>query len=259
MLKDGDSDLDMNANDILDVGHIKADRLYANGDGSTGYFYNDSGTRVAYRDGDFYLQSSVNTFYCYATTTYLGAGSGDTVQLRGNRMHHNGWDFQADGHIRMYDGQRIRFGTGSDADFFCDGSHLYTDLNSGIGNWYVRDGTTTRFTFDDAGHFTATGNVTAYSDIRLKENIQPITNALDKVGRLSGNTYTRNDLKDTERRYAGVIAQEIEAVLPEAVSDLEDGTKAVDYNATIALLLESIKELKSEVDGLREMVRGLTK
>ena len=42
---------------------------------------------------------------------------------------------------------------------FCDGSHFYLDLNSGIGNFYIRDGTTTRFTFDDSGVFTATGDI----------------------------------------------------------------------------------------------------
>ena len=125
------------------------------------------------------------------------------------------------------------------------------DLNAGIGNFYIRDTTTTRFTFDDAGHFTATGNITAYSDIRLKEDIKPIEDAVSKVQQLTGNTYTRNDLKDADRRYGGVIAQEVEVVLPEAVNDSEDGTKTVDYNALIALLVESIKELKAEVEELK--------
>ena len=235
----------------LNANYVRADRIYSNNDGSSGYFYNDSGTRTAYTGGDFYIQSSVGNFYNYATNTYLGNTSGDTTHLRGNRMHHNGWDFQADGNIRMYDNKHIRFGSGGDVEFFCNGSHMYTDLNSGIGNWYIRDGSTTRFTFDDAGHFTATGNITAYSDIRLKEDIKPIEDAVSKVQQLTGNTYTRNDLKDPDRRYGGVIAQEVEVVLPEAVSDSEDGTKTVDYNAVIALLVESIKELKAEIDELR--------
>ena len=237
----------------ITANYMKADRIYANDDGTTGYFFNDSGTRVAYAGGDFYIQSSVGTYYNYATNQYLGNTSGDTILLRGNRMHHNGWDFQADGHIRMYDNKHIRFGTGGDVELFFSGTHFYMDLNSGGNNFYIRDGSTTRFTFDDAGHFTATGNITAYSDIRLKDDIQPIEGALEKVGTLSGNTYQRNDLldKDPERRYAGVIAQEVEVVLPEAVSEAEDGTKTVDYNAVIALLVESIKELKAEVEELK--------
>tara|TARA_Y100000004_G_scaffold8973_1_gene9884 strand:+ start:4392 stop:5873 length:1482 start_codon:yes stop_codon:yes gene_type:complete len=57
------------------------------------------------------------------------------------------------------------FGTGFDAELFCDGSHLYLDLESGIGNFYIRDGGTTRFTFDDDGSFTATKTITAQQNI----------------------------------------------------------------------------------------------
>ena len=156
--------------------------------------------------------------------------------------------------IDLADNRILRFGASDDVELFCDGSHMYMDLNSGIGNFYIRDTTTTRFTFDDAGHFTATGNVTAYSDKRLKENIKPIESAINKVQQISGNTYTRNDLKDPSRSYAGVIAQEIEVVLPEAVNETEDGTKTVDYNSVIALLVESVKELKTEVDDLKKQL-----
>ena len=63
------------------------------------------------------------------------------------------------GAIDLADNDILRLGSGDDAEFFCNGSHFYLDLNSGIGNFYIRDGSTTRFTFDDAGHFTATGNI----------------------------------------------------------------------------------------------------
>jgi hypothetical protein len=101
------------------------------------------------------------------------------------------------------------------------------------------------------GGITASGNVTAYSDIRIKANIETIPSALDKLDQIRGVTYTRTDLEDKEQRYAGVIAQEIEAVLPEAVRDLGD-VKAVDYNATIALLIQAVKELRDEVEALRK-------
>jgi hypothetical protein len=99
------------------------------------------------------------------------------------------------------------------------------------------------------GSITASGNVTAYSDIRIKANIETIPSALDKLDLIRGVTYTRTDLEDKERRYAGVIAQEIEAVLPEAVGGDED-IKTVDYNATIALLIEAVKELTDKVKAL---------
>ena len=89
---------------------------------------------------------------------------------------------------------------------------MYMDLNGGIGNLYIRDGTTTRFTFNDNGSFTATSNITAYSDISLKENIETIPNALDKVLALRGVGFNRKDVEDKPRQI-GVIAQEIEEVI----------------------------------------------
>jgi hypothetical protein len=96
------------------------------------------------------------------------------------------------------------------------------------------------------GNILASGNVTAYSDIRVKSNVEQITGALDRVQRIRGVTYTRTDQDDKKRRYAGVIAQEIEEVLPEAIFD-NGKLKAVDYNATIGLLIEAIKELTARV------------
>jgi hypothetical protein len=106
-----------------------------------------------------------------------------------------------------------------------------------------------------ASSITAGGNITAYSDRRLKEDLRPITDALSKVQKLSGNTYTRNDQKDTETRYAGLIAQECAAVLPESVKEADGGVLALDYNAITALLLESIRELKAEVDDLKAQLK----
>ena len=63
------------------------------------------------------------------------------------------------GNADLADNDILRFGSGDDCELFCNGSHMYMDLNSGIGNFIIRDGSTTRFTFDDNGTFTATGNV----------------------------------------------------------------------------------------------------
>ena len=100
------------------------------------------------------------------------------------------------------------------------------------------------------GSITAAGNVTAYSDIRVKDNVETVPAALAKLSAIRGVTYTRTDLDDKERRYAGVIAQEIEQVLPEAVREIND-IKTVDYNATIALLIQAVKELSAEVQLLK--------
>ena len=113
------------------------------------------------------------------------------------------------------------------------------------------------------------GSVTAmYSDRRLKENINPITNALDKVDSLTGMLYTQNDLaasfgyKDKEQQ-VGVFAQDIQKVLPEAVklapfdTDSEGNSKSgenyltVQYEKLVPLLIEAIKELRLEVKELK--------
>jgi hypothetical protein len=105
------------------------------------------------------------------------------------------------------------------------------------------------------GAITASGNVTAFSDIRVKDNVEQIEGALDRVSRIRGVTYTRADLEDKDRRYGGVIAQEIEQVLPEAIFE-QAGMKAVDYNATIGLLIEAIKELTNEIETLKADIRS---
>lgn len=113
---------------------------------------------------------------------------------------------------------------------------------------------TSKFEFGTStGNFIATGDITAFgsaSDKSLKENIEPIENALDKVDAING--YTFNYIDAPERgRVPGVIAQELEQVLPEAVYETEDGKKAVRYDNTVALLVEAIKELKQQVEDLK--------
>ena len=105
--------------------------------------------------------------------------------------------------------------------------------------------TTVTHTLTDAGDFTAAGNVTAYSDIRLKKDLVQIPNALDKVQKLTGYTYTRTD---SGQRQTGLIAQDVQKVLPEAVVDGEHLSLA--YGNLVGLLVEAIKELNYKVDSL---------
>jgi hypothetical protein len=106
------------------------------------------------------------------------------------------------------------------------------------------------------GSITATNDITAFatSDIRLKENIQPIQNALEKVESISGNTYDwkegYEEIHSHKGNDVGVIAQEIEAVLPQLVVNRDNGYKAVQYEKIIPLLIEAIKELSNKIDRL---------
>ena len=108
-----------------------------------------------------------------------------------------------------------------------------------------------------AGQLTVADNITAYSDERLKENIKTIPNALNKVNTIRGVTFTRNDLDDEEKVHTGVIAQEVLKVLPEAVSQNENGIYSVAYGNMVGLLIESIKELSEQNQQLLKRIEAL--
>jgi hypothetical protein len=134
--------------------------------------------------------------------------------------------------------------------------------------------------YGPTGDIRATGEITAYySDRRLKNNVKVIENALDKLQTLTGITYTHNELAasfgyDTRNRIVGVFADELEAILPEAVKlapfdteyvEDENGNRVeksksgenfrtVQYEKIVPLLIEAVKELKAEVERLKEKV-----
>lgn len=93
-------------------------------------------------------------------------------------------------------------------------------------------------------------DITAFSDIRLKEDLQPIENALEKVNQLHGVTFHMKESKDNKRR-TGLIAQEVLEVLPEAVTKDENGYYSLAYGNLVGLLVEAIKELKKEIEELK--------
>ncbi len=91
------------------------------------------------------------------------------------------------------------------------------------------------------------------SDVRLKENIHTIENALDKVTKLRGVHYEWIDKKSRgEGQRIGLIAQEIEKVIPEVVSQNDEGMKSVAYSPLVGVLIEAIKELKAEIDNAKK-------
>jgi len=151
--------------------------------------------------------------------------------------------------------------TGSNAGFFtgsnASGSGFYA--NSSDNSVRFMTNSTERMRLESDGDLHVDGDVIAYSttisDERLKENIQPIDDALAKVKQLKGCTFTYTvDGKES----AGLIAQDVEQVLPSAVSEKElplkqdDGIayKTLQYDQTIGLLVEAIKELSAKVEEL---------
>ena len=121
--------------------------------------------------------------------------------------------------------------------------------------------------FNNDGNINSRGNITAYytSDKTFKTNISNITNALEKVNQINGVEFdwtdefiAKNGGEDAyfnRKHDVGVIAQEVEAVLPEVVAIKDDGTKAVRYEKIVALLIEAVKELSAEVEELKKKVK----
>ena len=117
------------------------------------------------------------------------------------------------------------------------------------------------------GRIDAGNDIVAYSssDRRWKENIKPIDNALNKILKIGGYTFDWKELTEEERKTqhgneghdVGVIAQEVEEVLPEVVTTRENGFKGVKYDKMVALLIEGMKEQQSQIEELKSEISKL--
>ena len=142
--------------------------------------------------------------------------------------------------------------------------------NSSYHSYYVGS-STEEMRLESDGDLHVEGDVTAYSttvsDIRLKDNVVTIDNALDKVCKLRGVEYTWNRGSRKDTKDLGVIAQEVEKVLPEIVKekkmplidDSDTKYKAVDYEKMTAVLIEAVKEQQAQIDELTTILEQLTK
>ena len=187
------------------------------------------------------------------------AFSGDVQIAEGENIYFGNQNSNTDGYAT------VRYGD------FATGSRIFSiglqdgsvnDVNSMIINldgksMYINNGLDSKLSINGtSGSLVTEGDITAFgsvSDRNRKENIVKIDNALEKVAQISG--YTFNYIGD-ETPMTGVIAQELEEVLPEVVYETEspDGTqsKAVRHGNIVGLLIESIKELKAEIDELKK-------
>lgn len=167
------------------------------------------------------------------------------------------------GAITMSVGSDVRFSNGTgwtgevDHKIQAHANSLYLQYRND-GNFIVRDsGGANNLVIDGSGNGTFLGNVTAYSDARLKTNVNTINDALSIVGKLRGVNF---DWKESGKHSIGVIAQEVEEVLPELVltnhntnpstGEVTD-IKSVDYGKIVGVLINAINELKAEVDELK--------
>tara|TARA_B100000424_G_scaffold271194_1_gene272931 strand:- start:382 stop:1539 length:1158 start_codon:yes stop_codon:yes gene_type:complete len=194
---------------------------------SNGYMHLDNWMRVGVDNGIFVNETPARHFYAKSGSVYWHVRSSDTT-VTGIRLENSG-------------------GT--------EKGWIYVDTNSTQGFLNTSGGWA--FRVDNSGNATATGNVTAYSDERLKSEIKTIDSALEKVCAMRGVEYTRNS---TGKKEIGVIAQEVKEVVPELVEIIDASTEeeenlsdlhVMKYQNTVGLLVEAIKELKAELKELR--------
>ncbi|QEG10488.1 L-shaped tail fiber protein [Klebsiella phage KMI9] len=174
-----------------------------------------------------------------STTNYPGGGIGAYLNTAGLTSR-----FSNGAYVSLYFQEYV-------------GSYHQAILNV---NGYGQDNS---FYFRAGGDFICTrngsfDNVEIRSDRRAKSDIKVIENALEKVEKLTGNTYELHNTSGGTTRSAGLIAQEVQEVLPEAVTqdiEADGGLLRLNYNSVIALLVESVKELSAEVKELKSQLK----
>ena len=193
-------------------------------------FYDSNNTTYYTRPG---TSSLINTLYTAGTIQAGTSGVGN-----------------------IYLGNNGGNGTGNHFRFHTNNSHTYFDGNCGDIHW--RQGSSTRFYFYmTSANMTINGTLTQNSDERIKENIVEIPNALEKIDAMRGVYYNRTDI-NTEVKKIGVIAQEVETVLPEVILEAPDtGLKSVAYAELTAVLINGIKEQQVIIDDLKARIEIL--
>lgn len=205
------ADLETNGNDIVVSG--TGQTFSIKGSGETLADFTDDGGVVLYHNGTAKAQSQFTGWHSFGNVSAAN-------NITAGSQYYIGWGSGAD---------RISANNSTNVMQFYANSVERMQVNTGG--------------VDVTGDIVATGNVTAYSDQRLKDNIQTIDNALNKVEAMRGVTFT----KDGELS-SGVIAQEMEQIAPELVRDGD--YKSVAYGNLVGYLIEAVKELSDKVKEL---------
>ena len=205
--------------------------IWSNGQNGDMIIRNQSGRELVFRN-DGYLQLA-----------HLAPGNTDNANtVNGIRLQRGDTFFDS-------------FNAWQSGEYVRAGWHFYNA--SGVDQWLALTdtgvkiwGSAANLRVEGVGNFW---DVEIRSDRRVKSNIAKIDNALDKVSKLSGNVYDLQLPNGDTKPSAGLIAQEVQEVLPEAVTtdNDKDALLRLNYNAVIALLVESVKELKAEIEELK--------
>ena len=193
--------------------------------------------------------------------TFVGGNFTGDVQISGDLVVQGAATEIQVSELRIED-KLITVASGSANSSAANGAGLEIDRGSDSNitlKWNHSDGRLeVNDDFFSQGTISATSDIVAYvsSDERLKTEVKPIENPIQKINSISGNSFVWDEEKQNiyKGKDYGVIAQEIEKVLPELVNTREDGYKAVKYDRIVSLLIEGIKELSDEVNQLKEKI-----
>ena len=204
-------------------------------------------------------------------TTHLYSGNALTLSCDTSQNATFTGELTVGSHVNMGDGDRVKLGASSDLQIVHNGSASYIhNVNDTSGHLYLKQSSNnndiifigkdngTEFTaltldMSDAGKATFNNDVVAFSDKKLKENIETLDGK--KVLDMRGVSFTR---KDTGLPSSGVIAQEIQEVAPELVSET-NGTLGVSYGNLVGYLIEAVKDQQKQIDELKAIINGSSK
>jgi len=215
-------------------GTAKATSVRATGGGDGGFILRQWTQSSSY--ASLTTNGMTGLEYCMisdGTNTFLGAGTGGVLKLRGPAND-------------------------SSPEVLING----TVVEVNTGDLKIPDGSLAVGNISNSatdGRIDASNDIVAYStsDVRLKDNIKSIDKALDKVNKIQGIEFDwieKEEVHGNSGHDIGVIAQEIEKILPDVVTTRDNGYKAVKYEKIVPLLIEAIKDLSRQVDGLKRLI-----
>jgi hypothetical protein len=204
-----------------------------------------SPVRVGYSDDVGNLSAAVGNAYYWSAIQYFETNNGGSAVNNSNSA-------KLQAYSSSNNSAFMSFHRGG---YYAINMGLDNDNVFRIGGWSASGN---RLQMDMSGNLTMAGDVTAYSDARVKENIVTVNNALDKVLALRGVYYNRID-SDDKKTKMGVIAQETLQVVPEVVNQDNDGMYNVSYGNLAGLFIEAFKEQQKQIEELKSIINGLTK
>lgn len=211
-------------------------------------FRADKGTALTYSEvdnnfGSYFTSASANgtTFTLYypsSSQVPVNSGSIEISLIKGLQ------DVGAHGRIAHF--------SGSSGISTTQGFLINDDGNVSIGA--DSDTPTLDYKLTVEGDIKATGTILQSSDIRLKEDIMPVDNAIDRLNSIDGTIYK---LKGIPGNKIGVIAQEVQKAIPEVVSEDRNGYLSVDYNGLVGVLISTVNEQNSIINDLEQRISAL--